>query len=304
MSTPHPEFETFTRDRFGLQSWVLRRLPPLSNDRVFRLAIALLMAEVLCALGAIPGVPAAVSPVLALVGLALLGCAHAVVLLLTFAGDALPEEYGRLVNVRERLHPITMAALVYLVLAHVTAFATGYAALQRLDPNTWADGLRHPYLALWVFSYLTTFTIAFGDLQPASTAVRLLLVLQVAASATMLFGMVAVIVSSYVGVLDRRRELLAALRSPEAAGGTKAPTGGDQSAGRKEDVPGQGPTQLGQASTPQEPAPQIQAGDAQGGLAEDRAGRASVQSAEEERPMLSDQVADDVARAGDGDSSE
>ena len=27
-------------------------------------------------------------------------------------------------NVRERLHPITMAALVYLLLSHVTAFAS------------------------------------------------------------------------------------------------------------------------------------------------------------------------------------
>lgn len=153
------------------------------------------------------------SVTLAVLGVVLLAAAHGIVLLLTFAGDALPEAYGRLVNVRERLHPITMAALVYLVLSHVTAFATGYAALQHLDLHTWADGVQHPYLALWFFSYLTTFTIAFGDLQPGSAAVKILVMFQVAASATMLFGMVAVIVSSYVGVLVGRRELLIRLRS-------------------------------------------------------------------------------------------
>ena len=207
-----PELQVFSRDHFGLQSWLLRRLPPLSNDRVFRWSVGLLVAEGLCALGGILQAPRGVSIALALVGLALLAAAHGIVLLLTFAGDALPNEYGRLVNVRERLHPITMAALVYLLLSHVTAFTTGYATLQQVDASTWI-GKAHPsYLALWVFSYLTTFTIAFGDIQPASVPVKLLLVLQVAASATMLFGMVAVIVSSYVGVLAGRREALAKLR--------------------------------------------------------------------------------------------
>ena len=46
---------------------------------------------------------------------------------------------------------------------HWSAFATGYAALQRLDAHTWVDHTHHPYLALWVFSYLTTFAIAFGE---------------------------------------------------------------------------------------------------------------------------------------------
>jgi hypothetical protein len=210
---PPPSVETFTRDDFGPQTWLLRRLPALTNDRVFRWSVGLLIAEGLCALGGMLRLPAVISVTLAVLGVVLLAAAHGIVLLLTFAGDALPEEYARLVNVRERLHPITMAALVYLVLSHATAFATGYAALQRLDLHTWVDGVRHSYLALWFFSYLTTFTIAFGDLQPGSAAVKILLTLQVAASATMLFGMVAVIVSSYVGVLTERRELLIRLRS-------------------------------------------------------------------------------------------
>ncbi len=225
MTEPRPQFESFSRDHFGLQSWVLRRLPPLSNDRVFRWSVALLILEGLCALGGIPRLPTPVCVALATLGLTLLVGAHVLVLLLTFAGDALPAEYGRLVNVRERLHPITMAALVYLVLSHVTAFANGYVALQRLDPHAWMDHTQHSYLALWVFSYLTTFTIAFGDIQPGGGVVKLLLVLQVAASATMLFGMVAVIVSSYVGVLTKRRELLAALRSGPPRGSSRRRSG-------------------------------------------------------------------------------
>lgn len=59
-ASPPPKFETFTRDQFGLQSWLLRQLPPLSNDRVFRWSVGLLLAEGLCALGGVLRLPAVI----------------------------------------------------------------------------------------------------------------------------------------------------------------------------------------------------------------------------------------------------
>jgi hypothetical protein len=295
-----PEFEVFSHDHFGLQSWVLRRLPPLSNDRVFQWSVGLLVAEGLCALGSIFRLPSTICMGLAVLALAMLASAHAVVLLLTFAGDALPAEYGRLINVRERLHPITMAGLAYLVLSHVTAFATGYATLQRLDLHTWLDHTQHSYLTLWVFSYLVTFTIAFGDIQPSSVAVKLLLVLQVAASATMLFGMVAVIVSSYVGGLTSRRELLTNLRSRPR----ETPAGGDQAAGWQDDIPGQERPEIIEPGASQEATPQILSGNPQSRIVQHTLDGTVVELSKEERPPFSDEPKDVGPGAGHRDLGE
>jgi hypothetical protein len=272
-----------------LQSWLLRRLPPLSNDRVFRWSVGLLLAQAACASAGLLGTHPAVAIALAGVGLILLVATHGVVLLLTFAGDALPTEYARLVNIRERLHPITMAALAYVLLSHVTAFATGYAALEQLNRNTWADQMLHSYFALWFFSYLTTFTIAFGDLQPASAAVKILVVFQVAASATMLFGMVAVIVSSYVGALSGRRELLLNLRAGEASlGGGQHPEGGDQPSGGHDDMTDQPRGQPVGRLAAEKPVPDTSADNPSRSPVEHDTNRVHGEMPGEHRPVLPD----------------
>jgi hypothetical protein len=113
--------------------------------------------------------------------------------LLNYWADANPTRYLRLVDPKERGHPLTVLAVVYLLLSIVVCFGNIYAWLYLRNPEAFVvpKGTTPNLWHFLYFSALTTGTVAFGDLVPKSVGVRLLVALHVGTAMVTVVGLVA-----------------------------------------------------------------------------------------------------------------
>ncbi len=192
-------------DPFTWQRWILDHLPPLTNDRIHTICVALAGIETAIALLVSSQLSPGAAVGVAVFGYLLFFVTFALLLLLAFAADALPGHYGKIVDVRERMDPITGAGLAWLLVALLVTHANVFAVLLRIDPYALGESYPSGYLDVLYFSVVTAFTIGYGELAPTGSVGKLLVIAEAFSSAMLLIGFVGVVVSTYVGVLERRR---------------------------------------------------------------------------------------------------
>jgi heme exporter protein D len=208
----------FSKASFKLQLLILRHLPQLTNDRIHKCGWLLLVSQLPAFVALALFEPCTqyrlfwLSWSFTVLGIVALSSAIVIVLVLLFAGDAFPDHYARIVNSRERIHPITVDGFFFLFVAEIICVANITTCVAYLDPTAF-EGLRYPpnVFELAYFAIVTGFTVGYGDIAPHSWLARGLSVIQIFITSLMVIGLAGILVSSYVTSLWNRRAYLDAV---------------------------------------------------------------------------------------------